>query len=249
MIDDYNNYYEFLHRIYEFQMEVCDASNPNKYGDIMLRFLDSSDELRGKYKLNKAGYLFLLISKYCHNAFKLFRKDLDHPFIKSCKVDKEVHFETIIGEANFNFWINGFIDAGKMSKNTNISIFKYMDVYLGKYDRRCHEGSITFGKGYNIVTSLMPYMLDGLWYLHSYLEKDGKIIDVTVNMNIEKEEYYEKFKPKVLSTITLSDLDMVMKLVKKYPNLGDLSTKDILVQYVDIINNPGEVRPQRYYRK
>ena len=197
MIYDYYNPSAYNNYFYKFFNRTEKYCKPNKYLDMYLSFLELSDEEKEKYfedfDIDEDAYLFYIIRRYAQTRKRKRKEFSTHPYINSIKIDKDQnHISTLLGDANFKFWIKGTSDilsnvmknigCNPINKTTQI----FMDEYLGNYNGKCHEASIQFCGKNKVVTAFMHEPLYKLRYLHSFVEGEEKILETTSNLLIDK---------------------------------------------------------------
>lgn len=127
----------------------------------------------------------------------------------------------ITDESGYTYTLIDLNSYDMQNDELNIARIKELIPNGGKND--CHNYTeqiamlIPEGK---TITSALPRFMVGNYYLHSYSEYNGYIIDLTLNIMIKKEDYYRLMKPIELSKIENYNLLSTKQEIEN--KIGDL---------------------------
>lgn len=259
MIDDYYNTDELNARLKLFK-EIASHGDENKFYDDILRYLELPDSVKNsfdeKFEIDEDAYLFYLLRCYALTYRNIrYRKLYEkHPYIENVILDEDNNrLETLVGDAEFQFWIKGLLDIlGRSIKNINYEdLHKTFDLffkeYSGYFNGKCHEGSIAFSNGNKVITGLIKHPIKNLRILHSFVEGKKYILDPTINALFSKEEYFRLNKPEIITEITGEELfSFKEEYMSQYPRLRNMSTKQMLVEFEEIKKHPKTIKLRPY---
>lgn len=162
--------------------------------------------------------------------------------------------------------IQNFESDGQYIYITDASDFTYTIINLNNYDMQndmfklsrishlitngmkndCHNYASQIAQLLpegEIVTSACPRFMKGNYYLHSYVEYNGYIIDLTLNIMMPKEQYYHLMGPIELSRTKNTDiLNKKLEIEAKIGNLEDLGRANwsyvVYIAFLNIMSNP-----------
>ena len=259
MVYDYYDFEQYINEEQIFLRFAKKYGKKNPYNDVCLSYLQCPYQLHGDnsngFRINIDSYLFHLLKRYVLCSKKERIQFLKHPYINSITKDGNIYsFETEFGNVCFSFWIRGLIDIVTMSINNrnHVSIAKSLQRYKEEYDRKnngiCHNRAFCFGHSGIITTAFVNSPLIGYKYLHSFLERENDIIDVTANIVLSIDDYYNLLKPEVLTKVTLEELVTFVNDCKdKYPSIGKLPIVQLLAEYNEIKKDPSKVKIKSFY--
>ena len=190
-----------------------------------------------RYKIDRKGYLYFVLSRYTVSQFKLRRAYSylkRHPYILDySSIDGNRKLYTSLGNVSFRLCVNSIKEACMDGKDKK-SIDVLCKVFQGKYSFKCHEISSILGIDYDyIVTAFVNSPLDGYKYLHSFVLDGDDVYDFAKNLKMKKEDYYDLLDPDVLSKIKGNTfVDELQTASHNYP---PMRLKDYLVRHDELI--------------
>ncbi len=126
-------------------------------------------------------------------------------------------------------------------------VLQYISNNYGK--NNCHgyteELQKYFPEGVSITSYIKRWTGDN-FYTHSYMELDGMIVDLTLNMVMDKETYYRLNKPKEIIRIKNSEIkkyqEILSQMIESDPNKEMISNNYLQIllaeYYLACQNNP-----------
>lgn len=258
MLYDYYDQEEFDKVFDEFFLSVEKYGENTPFHDAYLSYLQIPQDVKEKYSLDyevdSDAYLFFLVRFFGLKSPAQRRQLLKHPYIKSLNIEDEIsHLHTTFGDIDFKYFVKGIPDIFKKTFQNYgysplIESFRlFRDEYIGAYNGRCHEASLQFCGPNNVVTAFMCEPLSGLRYLHSFVESDERVLEASANIVMDKEDYYRLSRPEVVTKIPGEELFEIWNtLFQEYPRLKEMSIKQLLVEYDEVLKNPDTVKVKTF---
>ena len=225
----YTDYYDY----YEFARAFKDIEKIDDLGVDLFYGLDTLS--KGKYKINKDGYLYFILGKSiiyhfdrsCLNYLNNHPYVLDYDFKSSIK-----KMNTTLGSVRFSLCVD---DVKNVCMFGDKQVFDILSgVILGKYWDRSHEIVYLLGENFDsIITAFVNSPLDGYKYLHSFGVRDKFVYDLAYNLKMNKNDYYNLISPDIISSVKGSELAIDFERSSHYYPL--MSIRDFLVRYNELV--------------
>lgn len=198
---------EKYHQItYECSREIKQKKEVNNSLEAFIALLELSqtdENFSKKYPIDNNGCLFYLICKYATE--KKSRKIIETmPQVEKFKIERNKKIIcTIIGNAEFELYLKNPLDILLKYLETDVKKLKTLkELYDGKLYQYCHYASLELGKNYDIVSAFVPGKFKNHRFVHSYLERDNNIYDVSNNIVMNKDDYYSLLTPEEILKIS-----------------------------------------------
>lgn len=216
---------------------TCDCSkellahkNLNNPIDAFITLLDftmDDEQFREDYPIDKNGCLFYLLCKYATSKENR-KKIINMSHIDSFESKRNInHISSVLGDAEFELYLNNIIDIFLQYLETDAKDIKILnELYQGKLYKYCHYASAELCKNFDIVSAFVPSKFDSYRFLHSFLERDNTIYDVSNNLVMSKDDYYSLLTPE---EVLKMDGGLLYKLSQSSPD------KSVEHTYFDIV--------------
>ena len=184
---------------YDCSRELLSRKSVNNIIDGFITLLDLSmedEQFRELFPIDKNGCLFYLLCKYATS--KDNRKKLTNiPQIDSFESKRNINYiRSVLGDAEFQLYLNNIVDIFIKYLETDTRELKILnELYHGKLYKYCHYASAELSKNFDITCAFVPSKFDNYRFLHSYLERDNTIYDVSNNLVMSKDNYYSLLTP------------------------------------------------------
>lgn len=228
IIKDYENEekYQTSRENYIQRLKKISSLNSNDDYDILSEIINKG--LEQEANINSNGIIYNILISYATN--RLPKKQLNQPkkynipYINSTNLkskikiirtnDTEIKFRLIVG--NYFELIQKLITENHRLKNL------YIDLYKGNSLGKCHELCAKYPqKDYNIVTAYIPDIFSNLFVLHTFQQKNDKVVDLSNNIIWNKNVFYNLLNPEIISVIPSKQLIKDLQNHKIHGNLKD----------------------------
>lgn len=79
--------------------------------------------------------------------------------------------------------------------------------------------------------------------MHSFIERDDDVIEITANIILSKDDYYRLCKPDVLTRVTKDEIiNFYLDNQEKYPIIGKIPIVQLLAEYNEIKKDLSKVK-------
>lgn len=216
---------------YDCSREIIMRKNVNNPLDAFIALLElteDDEDFREEFPIDKKGCLFYLLCKYATS------KDSRQRIISMSQVidfktkrgKNSIH--TVLGDAEFELYLKNMFDILVKYLDTDVSKIKTLwDLYQGKLYQYCHYSVAELGKNYDVVSAFVPGKFDRHRFVHSYLERDGMIYDVSNNLVMSKDDYYSLLSPEEVLKMSGEEL---YRLIEDNP---EEKAEDVYLDRVD----------------
>lgn len=209
-----------------FLKKLC-LANYEYYGPSYLNDVIQNEklpELLEKYQINYGYFIYWILVMYASG--KVSKDAFNNILIQDFDISKDKKWiKTKLGDFNFELLINRLGDIFK--QDNPLKLKYYYNIYRGKALGFCHKYTLEYGdKNAKYVTALIPIWFREVKYLHSYVEKDEQVIDVSRNLILPKQEFETLVNPEVISIITPEEYQEDYPFLKKHP---EITTREYLV--------------------
>ena len=239
-IYDYYEREKYWRINFDCSKELSTRVSVNNIIDGFIALLDlnmNDEEFRELFPIDKNGCLFYLLCKYATSKENR-KKLINIPQIDSFEKQENVNYiHGVLGDATFELYLNNILDIILKYIETDVSKIQVLyELYKGNLYGYCHYSAAELGRYYDIISAFIPAKFDNCRFLHSYLERDNTIYDVSNNLVMSKDDYYSLLTPEEVmkmsgeqlyglyekennKTIEQVYLDRVYKVLKKKKTL------------------------------
>ncbi len=232
-MNKYDNFYkEFQKDNFQRNNQICD--------DLISKVQQKYNLPAFDPRINGVNKLFMLLTSeyseclihYLQNYDYNYSAELQYLIANFCYSNPNSNFLRLPSVRGLCQEHDGYIvesKLGRFSFNLSSNMFQNIERFnrYGQCHYVCHN-FILVRKDVKAVTSLIPLPFNGYQY-HSYIEYDeSRILDLSHNCFMDKEEYLKVFQPQVLNVVTANDIDEQQRYINEKESLSE--DKELLLR-------------------